>query len=96
MCDGFRVGLTGEGMAFREQPRLQSLVILDNPVVGNRKLAGRTEVWVGVGLIGLAVGSPSGMAYREIGIPDIGQTFEPVGQLRFKAGDLARRLDTEK
>jgi hypothetical protein len=85
--DDLGVRLGAKVVALSAQLLLQGEVVLDDAVVDDHHLAGAVLVRVGVGVAGLAVGRPAGVAdpYRSGG--------EDAFQAGGEAAELARGLD---
>jgi len=71
-------------MAFGQQPVLQLAVVLDDPVVDQRQLAGAIGVGMGVDVVRAAVGGPAGVgdarvAGRRATVELLGEVAELAG-----------------
>ena len=59
--EDFRVGVAVKGMSPGNQGLFQGVVVLNDAVVDQRELAVAAEVWVGIDVVGWAVGGPAGV-----------------------------------
>ena len=75
------IGLGNERVAVRAQPVLELHVVLDDPVVDQRQLAGAVRVWVGVGVVRTAVRRPAGVRDTRMTNRRVAVAAEVVGQV---------------
>ena len=92
MGDHLRVGVGAEDHALGLELLAQAAVVLDDAVLNHRHLATAIEVGVGVALLGLAVGGPTGVANAAVARGADGvEAGREVDQLALgpQAGELA-------
>jgi hypothetical protein len=62
----FRVGFADEGMAVIDQGTFQHGIVFNNAVVDQNQPTRAPGMWVGIGIVWFAVGSPAGVAHANV------------------------------
>ena len=92
----FGVGVAVKSVSAFNQGLLERVVVLDDAVVDQRQLAVAAEVWVGVDVVGWAVGGPAGVPDSKVAgghvVADVGQEIVDLALLAV-VSETALRVD---